>query len=176
MGVTEKSRIVPHCAGSCRIMPVRQKKKSHNFPKKLFSKILKMSESTDLISKSSCCEIANETESVAKQIIKQASLWINLCGKIYHLEERDDLVYIVACWAHQPLLNENAFELLAAKSKYISAFSAWINLLAKNIHWIEFLRNEILFWKHVYFSIVFMKNYQGYLWTENICFECLKSQ
>ena len=68
-----------------------------------------MSESTDLISKSSCCEIANETESVAKQIIK---------------EERDDLVYIVACWAHQPLMNENAFEMLAAKSKYISAYSA----------------------------------------------------
>jgi len=49
-GGTEKSRIVPDCAGSCRIVPdcagscrivpVHEKKKSHNFPKKLFQKFL----------------------------------------------------------------------------------------------------------------------------------------
>ncbi|CBY42007.1 unnamed protein product [Oikopleura dioica] len=107
-------------ANSIGLTMIENSKKWKSLPK-AFSL---MSESTDLISKSSCCEIANETESVANQIIKQASLWINLCGKIYHLEESDDLIYIVACWAHQPLVNENAFELLAAKSKYISAYSA----------------------------------------------------
>ena len=83
-----------------------------------------MSESADLISRSSCCEISEESEIVGKQIIKQANLWINLCGKIYYLDDRDDLVYIVACWAHQPLVNENAFELLEAKSKFIAVCSA----------------------------------------------------
>jgi len=106
-------------ANSIGLTLIENSKKWKSLPK-AFSL---MSESADLISKSSCCEISNETESVANQIIKQASLWINLCGKIYHLEDRDDLVYIVACWAHQPLVNENAFELLEAKSKYIAAYS-----------------------------------------------------
>jgi len=106
-------------ANSIGLTLIENSKKWKSLPK-AFSL---MSESADLISQSSCCEISNETESVANQIIKQASLWINLCGKIYHLEDRDDLVYIVACWAHQPLVNENAFELLEAKSKYIAAYS-----------------------------------------------------
>ena len=79
-----------------------------------------MPESKGLINQDLCEEMSEEILAIGQQIIKQSELWIHLCGKLNYLTDRDDLIYIVACWAHQPLIIENSFEMLMAKCQYIS--------------------------------------------------------
>ncbi|CAG5078028.1 Oidioi.mRNA.OKI2018_I69.PAR.g8875.t1.cds [Oikopleura dioica] len=79
-----------------------------------------MPKSKGLINQDFCEKISEEILAIGKQIIRQSDLWIHLCGKLNYLTERDDLIYMVACWAHQPLIRENSFEMLMAKCLFIS--------------------------------------------------------
>ena len=81
-----------------------------------------MAKSKGLINQDFCEEMSEEILAIGHQILRQSELWIHLCGKLNYLTDRDDLIYIVACWAHQPLITENSFKMLMAKCLFISTW------------------------------------------------------
>ena len=49
----------------------------------------------------------------------QAGQLIRLCGRLYDTTDENEIVTIIACWVHQPLINDNLFLITEEKSKML---------------------------------------------------------